>query len=62
MDKIREEDIEKELENSFGVFNFSVQEKEFIKVVENYKSKNEIAYLGVVEIFRLAKEFLKIRK
>ena len=62
MDKIREEDIEKELENSFGVFNFSVQEKEFIKVVEKYKSKNEIAYLGVVEIFRLAKEFLKIRK
>ena len=40
--------------------NFSRQEIEFIKYVDDFKNKNHIVYPTVVDMFRLAKEFLKI--
>lgn len=61
--KIKEEDVEKEAEQSFSLSidgaDFSIQEKEFVKIVEKYKADNNIIYPGVVEIFRLAKKYLK---
>ena len=63
--KLKEKDIEKEYESSFSMTingaDFSVQEKEFVKVVEKYKVDNNVTYPGVVEIFRLAKKYLRVK-